>query len=94
MTRDSPPLLFTHLIIMATKTALKPRPIRKVNTKMTEQKKVVNIQPAKVVIEPEALQQGRKLNELSLFELGLLPFLYLEYGIKLLINEAKPLLTR
>ena len=93
---------------MATKTALKPRPVRKARTnKMTEQKKsnhmveeisnngyTASDLKAKVIIEPEALHQGRKLNELSLFELGLLPFLYLEYGIKLLIKEAKPLLNR
>ena len=35
-------------------------------------------------------EQRRKLNELTLFELGLLPFLYLEYFTKKVYDRLSP----
>ena len=66
---------------MTTTTAKKPRPARrrkpKVKTMTSETYQVANKssdQQLPVIIT----EQRRKLNELTLFELGLLPFLYLE----------------
>ena len=55
---------------MTTTTVKKPRPARRRKAKV----KTMTSESYPVVIT----EQRRKLNELTLFELGLLPFLYLE----------------
>ena len=71
---------------MTTTTAKKPRPARrrkaKVKTMTSESYEVGTPLDHANLIKHESkviiTEQRRKLNELTLFELGLLPFLYLE----------------
>ena len=67
-------------------TTTRKRTTRKTTTKVAP----TSTKQLPVVITP----QRRHIKELSLFELGLLPFLYLEAGVKLVfgyINKRYPL---
>ena len=63
--------------------------------KRTPKKMPTKVAPTSTKQLPVVItQQRRHIKELSLFELGLLPFLYLEDGVKLIleyINKRYPL---
>ena len=63
--------------------------------KRTTRKTTTKVAPTSTKQLPVVItQQRRHIKELSLFELGLLPFLYLETGVKLVfeyINKRYPL---
>ena len=66
---------------MTTTTAKKPRPARRRKAKskaMTSETYQVANKSSDTQLPVIITEQRRKLNELTLFELGLLPFLYLE----------------
>ena len=64
---------------MTTTTAKKPRPARRRKAKV----KPMTSESYPVIIT----EQRRKLNELTLFEFGLLPFLYLELLVQKVYNR-------
>jgi len=64
---------------MTTTTAKKPRPARRRKAKaMTTETYQVANKSSDTQLPVIITEQRRKLNELTLFELGLLPFLYFE----------------
>jgi len=67
---------------MTTTTAKKPRRARRRKPTV----KTMTSESYPVIIT----EQRRKLNELTLFELGLLPFLYLEYFTKKVYDRLSP----
>ena len=67
---------------MTTTTAKKPRRARRRKSTV----KTMTSESYPVVIT----EQRRKLTELTLFELGLLPFLYLEYFTKKVYDRLSP----
>ena len=76
---------------MSTKTKLKPRPIRKA-PEQNNNKEVVKSQSPQAAALPNPsmpvviTEQRRNIKELTLFEVGLLPFLYLEAAVKYVFN--------
>ena len=83
---------------MTTTTAKKPRRARRrkptVKPMTSESYEVGTPLDHANLIEYESkviiTEQRRKLNELTLFELGLLPFLYLEYFTKKVYDRLSP----
>ena len=67
---------------MTVTTAKKPRPARRRKPKV----KTMTSESYPVIIT----EQRRKLNELTLFELGLLPFLYLELLVQKVYARLSP----
>ena len=75
---------------MTTTTAKKPRPARRRKAKakpMTSETYQVSNKVSVTQLPVVITEQRRKLNELTLFELGLLPFLYLELLLKKVHNR-------
>ena len=78
---------------MTTTTAKKPRRARRrkptVKTMTSETYQVAN-KSSDTQLPVIITEQRRKLNELTLFELGLLPFLYLELLAKKVYTRFSP----
>jgi hypothetical protein len=78
---------------MTTATAKKPRRARRrkptVKTMTSETYQVAN-KSSDTQLPVIITEQRRKLNELTLFELGLLPFLYLELLAKKVYTRFSP----
>ena len=75
---------------MTTTTAKKPRPARRRKAKakpMTSETYQVANKSSDEQLPVVITEQRRKLTELTLFELGLLPFLYLELLAKKVYNR-------
>jgi len=74
----------------------KPRPARRrkpktMTTESYEVKKEEKVAPTSAKQLPVVItEQRRNLKELTLFELGLLPFLYLELFVKKLYSRFSP----
>jgi len=76
---------------MTTTTTKKPRAARRSKTKtMTTETYAVENKTSDKQLPVVITEQRRKLNELTLFELGLLPFLYLEVFAKKVYNRLSP----
>jgi len=78
---------------MTTTTAKKPRPARRRKAKakpMTSETYQVANKSSDEQLPVVITEQRRKLTELTLFELGLLPFLYLELLAKKVYSRLSP----